>query len=1012
MPSFGSEVPRMSFDGAGSQAAVGCVYPPMGRARSFLFTLAATLAAAAAIAPAASATHPPINNPGIPSFPDGRPTVTGVTTTSATFSVRVTTYPNHGAAEVWFDYCVVQTCNTQPFSEAPQPHAILPGSSTEQTRTVTVTVTDLRPGTDYFVVGHARGGTPAGGPGTTLSSQETFSTPEAPPDPFAATGPATEISGTAATLTGTVQPGGVGTTYRFQYGTTSALGSETPQVSAGAGTDVVDVSARLTGLTEGRTYFYRLAARRSDGRELFGQIGSLTTLSATCPAAGFDRRTVKVGRLSASGCFKQAGEHYLANGPLTLNGLSLNPAASTNSKTKAFGACSDSACQALQSAFNASGGGGYLVIDVPGRRIVTNRRYSMDAGTLRVFNGVLDEAVDPSATGPVLDLDSSGGGNVKGFPVTGRFTVAAKDDGASLGLTLGLPNLLGGVTGGASLGVSPSGALQVDGVRVSVGETGIKTLRLTGLSFEYDRGEDLWKGTAGLILPTPQAYQLNVGVEVRNNRLSSLEGSVDNINQPIAKAIFLQKIGLNFGFDPLRFGGTVGISGGPKVLGTSALGAEGSLLITFPQRGTISVPNFPTYEQDLAFGIRAEGTLKIVEAPVATSYFQYYAESFPFVLFGGTVTYGLGGIASINGKVDGFLYNNAFNAEGSVAAAFLGIDVASAKALISTKGLAVCGTAAGISYGAGKLWGARADSFSSCNFGPYVDRNFSGRAMAAADAVSFGFPRDAAFSVLKFIGRDRAPLVTLTGPGGRRITTPTGEPPRTVVPKQSLVIRDEPRKTTIVEIVKPGAGTWRADLAPGSTPLADIRQSNSLPAPSVKAKLRRERGGHYELSWRARSIPGQRLTFLEQAPGVARSIVGPIARSTGRRTFRPASGPGGVRNIVVQVEQAGFTRKNTVVARFVAPKPRLPGKPAGVRLRRKGTRVIATWRPTGGHPASFDVLARISDGRRVLLRGKRPTVTIRGIAADESVRVTIRGASPTGRLGAPAVRRLPVKPAA
>jgi len=77
--------------------------------------------------------------------------------------------------------------------------------------------------------------------------------------------PASAITGTTATLNGTVNPNGVSTTYQFESSTSPSLATFTPSTTgnAGSGTAPVAVSANFTGLTPGTTYYFELVA--SDG---------------------------------------------------------------------------------------------------------------------------------------------------------------------------------------------------------------------------------------------------------------------------------------------------------------------------------------------------------------------------------------------------------------------------------------------------------------------------------------------------------------------------------------------------------------------------------------------------------------------------------------------------------------------------------------------------------------------------------------------------------------------------
>src|SRR5207249_3985955 len=67
--------------------------------------------------------------------------------------------------------------------------------------------------------------------GTRVGSDQSFSTSF---PPGARTGPAQDVGGTTATLTGSVDPKGGSTTWYFEYGTRPRYGSKTPAQSAGS----------------------------------------------------------------------------------------------------------------------------------------------------------------------------------------------------------------------------------------------------------------------------------------------------------------------------------------------------------------------------------------------------------------------------------------------------------------------------------------------------------------------------------------------------------------------------------------------------------------------------------------------------------------------------------------------------------------------------------------------------------------------------------------------------------
>ena len=83
--------------------------------------------------------------------------------------------------------------------------------------------------------------------------------------PSVATLAATSVTGTTATLNGTINPNGLATTYYFEWGTTTSYGTTTTVISAGSGTTSIAVNANLSGLTGGQTYHFRLVGVNSDG---------------------------------------------------------------------------------------------------------------------------------------------------------------------------------------------------------------------------------------------------------------------------------------------------------------------------------------------------------------------------------------------------------------------------------------------------------------------------------------------------------------------------------------------------------------------------------------------------------------------------------------------------------------------------------------------------------------------------------------------------------------------------
>lgn len=107
--------------------------------------------------------------------------------------------------------------------------------------------------------------------------------------PTSATGSATNITLSSATLNGTLNPNGASAWYYFEYGKTTSYGSTTTTTSAGSGTTAVSVSANITELDSGITYHYRLVGANSAGTN-YGSDETFVT-SPSAPSVTTDAAT-------------------------------------------------------------------------------------------------------------------------------------------------------------------------------------------------------------------------------------------------------------------------------------------------------------------------------------------------------------------------------------------------------------------------------------------------------------------------------------------------------------------------------------------------------------------------------------------------------------------------------------------------------------------------------------------------------------------------------------------------
>jgi hypothetical protein len=180
--------------------------------------------------------------------------VTEVAQTTATLNGTIK--PEGNTTEYHFEY------GTSTVSEHVTSMVTL-GSADFSSHHVSAALTALTPSTKY----HAELVTIYGaGKTMVLGGEQTFTTAATPSAPTVATGPATSLNETEATLEGTVDPGGSqATEYFFEYGTNSSYGHATAVKSLPADNLNHAVTTRLTGLTPGTEYHFRLVAKNPVG---------------------------------------------------------------------------------------------------------------------------------------------------------------------------------------------------------------------------------------------------------------------------------------------------------------------------------------------------------------------------------------------------------------------------------------------------------------------------------------------------------------------------------------------------------------------------------------------------------------------------------------------------------------------------------------------------------------------------------------------------------------------------
>jgi hypothetical protein len=690
-------------------------------------------------------------------------------------------------------------------------------------------------------------------------------------------------------------------------------------------------------------------------------ITALTRISQNCD------RTLRFQYVDArgAGCLRRQGHQHVAiNADVRVNGLILKPL----------------------------DGDRVLTIDDQAKTIKsTNSTYAVAVDTnpdIPFYYGPIDWDFSGTATGnhKVLGLDVSGVNFLKGIPITGLSVEFTPAGVAILKPTLSLDfwpfNYFQALTATTTLKTDNDHGPNFAGLDIKLDRIAALGIELKNVELHWQEGDN-WQGSAQLVLSFAHKYEIDAGFGIKNGGFDYLRGSVSGLNVAVGTGIFLQQIGFEVHRAPLSLRGTVGFSGGPSVAGVSAITVNG---------GFTAVLADP-------FVVQVDGSAKVADRFTLASAFLRYSSTGLFE-FGGSVNWDFK-IVYVNGSVMGWVDGlHAFNVEGSVEGCirikYLPDPCASAKALLSSVGIAGCLTAYGYGVGAAATWSGDFDAFTGCDLGPWRATHSSVR--AARTPTDYTLPAGLPLAAWEVQGAGDPPGVTLTGPNGEAVAVSKDVP---YVQNDRFVAGLGEDGTSFVFVKNPAAGTWRLS-DDGTVAVTRVRSARGLPRPSASARVR-GRGHARTISWTVKPIGGQRVRFAEIGKDV-RHVIADTKTRRGSVHFRPADGPAGTRQIVALVQQDGHPRATLAAGSYRAPGTLRPGRPTRLRIARHGSRLTISWRPrTRGFRVA--VYLKVGDGRRLLriVPASRRSVTVRGIARTLGAAVTVQGLTAANAKG-PAAR--------
>ena len=671
------------------------------------------------------------------------------------------------------------------------------------------------------------------------------------------------------------------------------------------------------------------------------------------------------------------------------------------------------------------GGGTFKAADIPlEKKIEPKRTRDYPGGVFTLFSGKLEG-------------DLKGWGGLK----HGAGVELLLINKASIAkVSLKLPNIFTlanrrAVEAWAAVRASNTDGFQFDGMRLGPVDAFMGPLIVSNLQFEYSRSKEVWSGgadiqllPAGIVIrasPPPPDY----GFGLRGGAFDHAGGGVKFEVPPrpqLFPGIGLVEIGGAVGVNPLRFTGRLAIdAGGIVTIDSSAFMAFATpeSPYDFPEQYAPPGLEFLAGRRLDSYAFALGGTAgftvpKLGKFDLVNSYVFYQYPT--YVEFGGKATLDpFGDRLKINGEIGGWanVERQLFNLEGQVEAC-VDVDIfdhcVGVGALVSSKGIAFCtqvplpltpfGPVVPVPAGVGYRWGQGFPPdimVFSCDREPYGEKK---PVSAAQSGSSFVVERGVPSTSVRVRGRGGPPRLLLSGPRGERIAIPQTDP--ATANRDVMALQIDETDTTEVFLKKPSAGRWRVTAQEGSPSIASVASAAGLREPRIRARVS-GRGRKRTLRYAIDAAGGQRVTFVERGARTY-SVIGRARGRRGKLRFRPADGRRGRRVIQALVERNGVTTKVVGVTRYLAPSPARPARPRGLRVRRRGGRLIVRWRRVAG-AKSYAVTVVPRGAPPVMRFTRRRTVRIGGVARRARGSVLVGALDAANRTGAPAKARIPRK---
>jgi hypothetical protein len=614
-------------------------------------------------------------------------------------------------------------------------------------------------------------------------------------------------------------------------------------------------------------------------------------------------------------------------------------------------------------------------------------------GDIQLYHGTLNISLsgDLADAGQTLfDLNTATASTLEGFPFATSIEVQIQHDSVVIPVSLKLPDYMGNITGAATLLASNADGFELKSLHIGVGDLVLGALEIKDLNIDYAQTGDVWTGSATLNIPAGSPY-FGIAVSVRFDNGDFDQGSfqvtVPYPGVPIFTDTYLDGFGGGFDIHPTSrsFHGTVMVGAIPLDPPNYTIAVTGTVTITFVDNGPVVV--------------EVDGSGSVHGMQIATAKLLFQTNGYFEV--DGNIDVDLD-VAELQASVKALadLPAKEFSAEINGSLSVLGYGTFGISGIVSSKGVAACGTVLGETFGLHYAWGDTPGAGFGCDVSDYEVQPVSAVATSGlhpARVATVATAGSSAFEDLAVTGTGAPPSVVLHGPNGQTVVPVTLSSTSSPT-SPALALPDASNDTTYVMIPKPGSGTWSVAAAPGSSVITAVSSAHGYAEPKVQAHVV-VRGSKHSLAYKVSSQPGLQVSFAERGHDEYRQL-GTAGKAHGTLRFTPGVGQAGKRTVYALVSVDGVPRETIKLATYKAPGPGTPSRVRGLRVRRHGRRFIASFASAAG--ADYYVVTIVgSDGRRLVevVHGRHHTLKLPVIGYKDHLRVQVTAVSALGRKG-------------